>query len=691
MIAVVVLNLLLAQPAPSAEAMALLQDAARFLAQGRPASGLPIVEDLLSRQGNLPEALVLKALLLDALDRPAQALAAYESALLVLPNDPRLLRLFGAHRLRERQWDEALVLLERSAKLGPDDALTLFLLAQAHFEKGNHAEAVHAIERCLRLTPDNAEARQARDRYVAAAAAPPAKATGVRSTASGTGQSPYSRIQEAKAYLDKGEPKRTLEIVGPLLEEYPRSPSGHLLRGLALDALGRFDEARRSYERALEIHPEDPQILASLGQHFLRAESWDEAVRYLERSNRAAEDAATLFSLAQAYFHTESKGKALEAIERCAALAPKDPAVLPKLGQYRAHASKFSPALEALRKAQALNPDEPGLDLALGIVNLSLLDIEGARTALERALGKDPESLAVLSNLAAACAKARDHAAAQRYFQKLLDLGQTDAHNHAGLGAALLGLGQNEAAIKALDQAVERDPKLAEAHFHLARAQRASGHADEAERELRLFTALKANPFQPFQDRADLEQSLWRKAESLVKQGKEGEALKLLAAGNAPGNEPTYLVGALYYSLGRAADALRLLTQALTLAPRLAKVRAYLGLSYLELGRLAEAEAVLSKELEDNPREPLVLMAVGQLHFRKRDWADAARYLVDSRAAEPSVLLMLCEAQLETGQRAQAQETAQILSALSAGDAPALASLTRLLARHQLRIEGPPG
>jgi tetratricopeptide (TPR) repeat protein len=423
--------------------------------------------------------------------------------------------------------------------------------------------------------------------------------------------------------------------------------------------------------------------------HFMRAEAWTEAIRYLERSNAAKEDADALFYLAQSYFHTDMKGKALEAIERCVVLEPRNPAALVKLGEYRAHASKFAPALEALRAAQQINPQEPGLDLALGVVNLSLLDVEAARVALERAEKKDPDNLAVLSNLATACAKARDHAAAKRYYERLLALGQDDAHYYMGLGAALLGLGEYEAAIRALAQAVERNPKIAEAHFHLTRAYRSAGHAEEAERELRIFSALKANPFQPFDERTDLERSLWQRAEDFVKDGKESEALKLLATGNASGNEPNYLVGALCYSLGHYAAAEVLLTEAIKAAPDLPKVHAYLGLTYLELGRMAEAESAIRDEATRNPRDPLALMAVGELHFRKQEWAEAARALEESRVVEPRVLLMLCEAQLESGQKARAQESAQLVATL-AQDPRTIASLKQLFERYGLAVEGAP-
>jgi tetratricopeptide (TPR) repeat protein len=500
-------------------------------------------------------------------------------------------------------------------------------------------------------------------------------------------QDPYSRVQQARALIERGEYRRALEIVDALLARYPKSQSSHLLRGMALDELGRLDEAERSYRSALQIAPDDAQILARYGMHRLRAEDWPGAIRLLERSLASREDALSYFYLAQAYFHTDAKAKALQAIEKSAALEPKNPTILLKLGEYRAQASRYPPALEALRRAQQLDPDQPGLDLALGVVHLSLLEVEEARAALERAHAKEPDNLAVLSNLAQACSKARDHAAAREHYQRLIDLGHQDAPYYLGLGAALLGLGQNENAIAALTTATRKNPEQAEAHFHLARAYRAVGRVEESQRELRAFQALKANPLQPFNDRSDLERDLWRRAEQLLRDGKEPEALQLLSGGNVPDNRPEYLLGALYYKIGRYADAERLLARALQAAPRLPKLRAYLGLACLEQGRVAEAGKWIAEEAEQNPREPFVLMAEGQLHFRQQEWTQAARDLSESKIAEPFVLLMLLQAQLESGERDGARETAQLVDTLGSADAEVLAAARRLLARYPLAPE----
>jgi tetratricopeptide (TPR) repeat protein len=407
----------------------------------------------------------------------------------------------------------------------------------------------------------------------------------------------------------------------------------------------------------------------------------------LERSAQVTADPATLFYLAQAYFHSDDKAEALETLERAIALQPDNPTMLLKLGEYQAHGKKYSNALETLLRAQKLDPLQPGLDLALGIVYLRLLEVESARAALERAALREPDSPAVLSMLAEACSKARDHAAARRHYERLLELGEDDPRHHLGLGAALVGLDENLAAIPELVKAIEQDPRLEQAHFHLARAYRACGRDQESAEALQVFRALKANPFTRVEDRSELERKLWKQARELVESGQEGEALRLLTRnGDTSGNQPQFLVGALYYWLGRHDDAERLLTEAQEIAPTTANLRTYLGLNHLARGRLDEAEAMITKDLEENPREALALMAFGQLCFHKRDWKNAAQYLQESRIVDPRVLLMLCEAQLELGQKSQALDTMDLVETLAAGgaarDAAALAKMERLRERY---------
>jgi tetratricopeptide (TPR) repeat protein len=116
----------------------------------------------------------------------------------------------------------------------------------------------------------------------------------------------------------------------------------------------------------------------------------------------------------------------------------------------------------------------------------------------------------VISALASACSKARDHAAARKYYEQVLGLGHDDAEYHLGLGAALLGLGEYDTAIAQLNTAVAMNARLEEAHFHLARAYQAAGRREDSQRELGVFRALKANPLETLEERDQFERELAR-------------------------------------------------------------------------------------------------------------------------------------------------------------------------------------
>jgi hypothetical protein len=81
-------------------------------------------------------------------------------------------------------------------------------------------------------------------------------------------------------------------------------------------------------------------------------------------------------------------------------------------------------------------------------------------------------------------------------------------------------------------------------------------------------------------------------------------------------------------------------------------------------------------------------MAEGQLHFRKKEWKEAARDLGESKIAEPSVLLMLLQAQLESGEQAGARETALLIDTLGIGNTEVVEAAQKLRARYPAAAEG---
>lgn len=105
-------------------------------------------------------------------------------------------------------------------------------------------------------------------------------------------------------------------------------------RGIANERAGNWPEAEADFRRALELNPDQPQVLNYLGYSFVdRGENLDEALGMIERAVAAQPDAGYIIdSLAWALFRLGRYEEALEPMERAALLEPVDPVVTDHLG-----------------------------------------------------------------------------------------------------------------------------------------------------------------------------------------------------------------------------------------------------------------------------------------------------------------------------------------------------------------------
>ncbi|MCO4757513.1 MAG: tetratricopeptide repeat protein [Oceanospirillaceae bacterium] len=93
---------------------------------------------------------------------------------------------------------------------------------------------------------------------------------------------------------------------------------------LALNALGytltvrteRYDEAYQLISRALEMRPNDPAIIDSMGWVLFKLQRYDEAVEYLLRAYEAIPDGEVASHLIQAYWAKGDKDKALALLQQ---------------------------------------------------------------------------------------------------------------------------------------------------------------------------------------------------------------------------------------------------------------------------------------------------------------------------------------------------------------------------------------
>jgi tetratricopeptide (TPR) repeat protein len=220
-----------------------------------------------------------------------------------------------------------------------------------------------------------------------------------------------------------------------------------------------FQKAAQEFSEALKVCPQRSAILISLGQtQFLAGDE----VAAEHTLKQAIDQIAARYALGRMYYQ---QGRYVEAATQLEQVTAKEP------DNYRAH-DNLALCYDALqRDSDALRHFFRALDL----VKDAHREYDWAYANLaEFFLKRDQFDKAF--PLAAEAAERNPNAARNFYLA----------------GQALVKLGQSQNSLKWLRHAVELDASHAEAHYQLAQALRRLGKAEEANRHLETFRALKA-------------------------------------------------------------------------------------------------------------------------------------------------------------------------------------------------------
>lgn len=445
----------------------------------------PALAPLSAATADDPSSVYLHGLIEERFGRPMEALGFYERAAALDPSSRFLQETLADLLLQLGRLDEALAAATRAAALAGSDPGAAVLLGRVHMARGDRAAALSAFDAALAQDPSHGEALLYAA-YMRASADPAASIAFLERYINenpGTSQ-PLMRIAELHESLrDFAAAEATWRRA---LERDDSNPDIHAALGRLAEARGDLKGAVASYEAARFLTPDDPRVLAPLGDLYFRLGRRDDARDTLESAVRAQPgNTAARFGLA---LLAEERGEWDEAVRHMsvAAAASDVPAVSLRLAYEYSMAERPADALKVLRKLHDRYPDSAETLLYLGLAYEDL--------------GK--------------------HKPALKVFQALADRDPSRADAQFHIGVNWDGLGKFAKAEPYLLRAIELRPDHAVALNYLGYSWSDRGvRLDEAEKFIR--RALKKEP-----GSSAYEDSLgW----CLFKQGRLEEAAALLS------------------------------------------------------------------------------------------------------------------------------------------------------------------
>jgi tetratricopeptide (TPR) repeat protein len=231
--------------------------------------------------------------------------------------------------------------------------------------------------------------------------------------------------------------------------------------GKAAFLANRFDQAVGPLGRLLQAHPDDPWARTALGTSFFKLKRYGEALKTLQPM--------------------ESKLDADPALGSIYAVC------LVKTGEYNRGVGQ----LQALAKK---DPDDAATHEVLGEALAGHGDFKNAAEELRAAVRLEPENAVAKYNLASTLIELHENDEAQALLLDLAKTGWQNPHVYYSLGKLQLERGEVKAAIANLETAAKLSPNSGPIHHELAEAYRQDSRQEDADREMKLYEALRSDP-----------------------------------------------------------------------------------------------------------------------------------------------------------------------------------------------------
>jgi tetratricopeptide (TPR) repeat protein len=496
------------------------------------------------------------------------------------------------------------------------------------------------------------------------------------------------QVQQAVSIAQSGDPTRALDLTNALLARHPDFVPALKLQGSLLEDMGREADAVPSYEKALALAPNDPDLLFKVGVYQLVTGHYDQAVTLLRHHLRLEpRDSDALYYLAQAYHLIGSNDLALTAIEQCLHLDPNNVAVWQKYGELLCSSGNNESALKWLQKAQHSDPTLDRIDFDLGVASYNNMDLANALAYASEAVRRRSNDAEALALLAAIQVKLSQWQNGKSTFERILQLKPNDLTSLLGLGHCQVELREFQPAVDTLERVVQIDPTQVLAHFYLSRAFAGLGKMAEAQQEAELHNRMMQQlSIGSSAEDVERENAVWNQARQFLIDHHEEEARRLFeqsSTGEAatPGSS-FVLIGALYLSIGDPDDALRNLRRALQVEPAVRGAHTYMGILALQQGDLLKAESEFKTELARHPNYLTALAELGEVRYRQARWSEAVDEFTKSKTTNPAFMYMLCDAYYHLGRKQDAAVTAEALAAYSRNNPQVIDSLINLVNRN---------
>jgi tetratricopeptide (TPR) repeat protein len=345
------------------------------LRSGRLAQAETLAADLAGSRPDSPDLWHLLGVIAVRRDRLAEAAGWLARALALAPDAPGILFDLAIVEGRVGHHAAALTALDRLLARQPDHAVAWVNRGIALRALDRHADSLASFDRALALRPTLPEALLGRGHALAALGRPREAIEGYNAALAvdpdlvdvlvgkGNVLASLDRPEEAMACFD-----HALTLIACRNASIVTQSHIHTFRGDTLRTLGRRDEALESLDRAVAVHPDDPDAWCARGRILLEMRAFDDALACHDRAIALDPDDSRTWDLRSRVLRELGRyGEAMESAEKSVHIKPNHPAGLTSRANCLRMVGRVEEAAVAYRQAIACDPTSGPMRFNLAI------------------------------------------------------------------------------------------------------------------------------------------------------------------------------------------------------------------------------------------------------------------------------------------------------------------------------------
>ena len=384
----------------------------------------------------------------------------FEKGLEIEPDNVFLLEGLGVSCLNLGLFNDAINKFERIIKLEPSYTSAYFYIAEAYKLKGDSDLSINYYDELLGLEPSNRNAILGKCIvYISSGKMPSAKKLfkQLMKESGGDAQVPF----DISVVLNKcGKFENSIRYLNKAIDADSKREIFYIEKANIYHKLRKYDEAGRSYKKALGINPKSSMVLYHIGMNYLAKNNLPKAIEFLKKYTVIVpNDATAWFKLGTAYNKQGNKTTAKECFESSIQYGPLNAEMFSVIGDFYSNTmGDLNNAITCYEKAVSLGRDDSRIKTAIAICNLNIGKFDECIRYCEDVLNKEPENIdALVLESIAWSSKGRNDIPDDK-LRKALLLQPNNYLTMLGLAIFNHNNGQGQEAIKWAKKGVEIEP-----------------------------------------------------------------------------------------------------------------------------------------------------------------------------------------------------------------------------------------